>query len=91
MTDPCHLPVGFEAGAALRIEPEAKSIARGLEDLFAMSDLTRGEMGDSGRSLVERRYLWPAIAAQVDEVHDWLLGGGNPPGCVESFAPSPAS
>jgi glycosyltransferase involved in cell wall biosynthesis len=34
MTPECNLPEGFVAGAALRIEPSAESIARALEDVF---------------------------------------------------------
>lgn len=83
MTPPCNLPEGFAAGAALRVEPEADSIARGLADLFAMPTAALREMGERGRQLVEARFLWPAIAKQVAEVHEWLLGGGAKPGFVE--------
>ena len=33
MTDFCNLPEGFEAGAAIRIEPDAESVFQGLEKL----------------------------------------------------------
>jgi poly(glycerol-phosphate) alpha-glucosyltransferase len=82
MTDPCNLPEGFAAGAALRVETEAASVAAGLAELFAMSEGERVAMGEAGRALVEKRFLWPAIATQVAEVHEWLLGGGPRPGCV---------
>lgn len=84
MTDPCNLPEGFTAGAALRVETEAASVARGLAELIAMTESERTTMGEAGRALVEARFLWPAIAIQVDEVHEWLLGGGSRPACVEA-------
>jgi len=84
MTDPCNLPEGFAAGAALRVETEAAGVARGLAELFAMTDGERTTMGEAGRALVEARFLWPAIATQVAEVHEWLLGGGARPGCLDA-------
>ena len=38
MTPQCNLGVGYEYGAAIRIDPDARSIAEGLRLLFAMSD-----------------------------------------------------
>ena len=84
MTDPCNLPEGFAAGAALRVETESASVARGLAELFAMSESERTTMGGAGRALVEAKFLWPAIATQVAEVHEWLLGGGTRPGFVDA-------
>jgi poly(glycerol-phosphate) alpha-glucosyltransferase len=79
MTPQCNLPEGFAAGAALRAEPEAGSLAEALEQLFRMSDADRSAMGRKGRELVERRFLWPRIAAQMNDVYRWVLGGGSPP------------
>lgn len=39
-------------------------------------------MGERGRALVEERFLSPAIAKQVAEVHEWVLGGGTKPGSL---------
>ena len=83
MTDLCNLPEGFEAGAALRIEPLQESIARGIGQLAAMSDAERGDMGLLGRSLVEKRFAWPKIAAEMKQVYEWCLSGINPPDCME--------
>ena len=84
MTPECGLPEGFAAGAALRAESEAESLAEALEQLFRMSDADRGAMGRKGRELVERRFLWPRIAAQMNDVYRWVLGGGRPPASVAS-------
>jgi poly(glycerol-phosphate) alpha-glucosyltransferase len=67
MTPQCNLPYGFQAGAALRIEPEAASIAEGL---------------GRGLALVKERYHWPTVAAQMVAVYTWVLGAGPAPDCL---------
>jgi hypothetical protein len=42
-------------------------------------------LGANGRALVERQFAWPQIAAQMKEVYDWVLGGGEVPDCVRQF------
>ena len=82
MTDECHLTSGFAEGAARRIEPTVASIVEGLEDFAARAN--RGgldSMGKRGRALVERRYSWAHIGADMADVYEWLLGGIKP-ACV---------
>jgi poly(glycerol-phosphate) alpha-glucosyltransferase len=82
MTPQCNLPEGFSADAAIRIEPNSESIARGLAELFELSDAQRRAMGLNGRELVAQRFTWPRIAREMRSVHDWILGRGPKPGCV---------
>ena len=82
MTPECNLPEGFAADAAIRIETSADSIAEGLSTLFSMNDANLMTMGAKGRGLVEERFTWKTVAAQMREVYDWMLGGGAAPGCV---------
>ncbi len=82
MTPACNLPIGFERAAAIPIEPQADSIAAGLEKLFAMSDVERIHMGSNGRQLVEKSFSWSTIAAQMKSVYQWMLGQGAKPDCV---------
>lgn len=82
MTPQCNLPEGFAADAAIRIETGAPSIAQGLETLFSMSDEDRCSMGQRGRGLVKERFTWQAVARQMREVYDWMVGGGAPPNSV---------
>ena len=82
MTPECHLDVGFEQGAAMRIAPSVDSIAVGLEDLVAVDQARRSEMGLRGRQLVETRYTWNPIARQMRDVYQWVLGGGPAPETV---------
>jgi len=82
MTDFCNLPEGFAAGAALRIGTDAETIAEGLNELFEGSATDQRAMGARGRRLVEERFTWPRVAAEMEEVYRWLVGGGSKPGCV---------
>lgn len=82
MTPECNLPEGFATNSAIRIETGVESIARGLDQLFSMSDPDLSTMGAKGRALVEERFTWQTIAAQMREVYDWMLGGGATPSSV---------
>lgn len=82
MTPECNLPEGFAADAAIRIETGVESIAQGLDILFRMRESDLHAMGAKGRALVEERFTWKTIAAQMREVYDWMLGGGTTPSSV---------
>jgi len=82
MTEHCNLPEGFRDGAALRIGTDPESIAEGLRELFQGSCQDLETMGANGRTLVEERFTWPKVAAQMKEVYEWMVGGGVKPGSV---------
>jgi len=82
MTPECNLPEGFAAEAAIRIETTAENIVQGLDTLFSMNESDLKAMGAKGRALVEERFTWKTVAAQMREVYDWMLGGGAAPGSV---------
>jgi glycosyltransferase involved in cell wall biosynthesis len=82
MTPECNLPEGFAADAAICIKTGAESIAKGLDSLFSMNEYDLQSMGAKGRALVEERFTWKTIAAQMREVYDWMLGGREMPGVV---------
>lgn len=84
MTPACNLPEGFAAGAALKIEPDAGSVAGGLKQLFALPQHECAEMGAQGRKLVESRFNWPTIAGQMLSVYRWVLAQGERPACVQT-------
>jgi len=84
MTPECNLPEGFSSEAALRIAPSAEGVEAGLRELFAMNDASRSTLGANGRILVASRFTWPKIAADVKSVYEWVLGGGDPPECVQT-------
>ena len=82
MTPQCHLPEGFETGAAICTEPDMASIVAALEILFSMDQMERMRMGHRGHQLVAERFAWSKIGAQMHEVCRWLLGEANPPECL---------
>jgi len=82
MTPECNLPEGFVANAAIRIEPNPESIARGLATLFQASTSDLQPIGARGRMLATSRFTWPKIAADLKAVYDWVLGGGSKPSCL---------
>ncbi len=82
MTRECNLPEGAKAGAAVLMDPDARSIAVALCQLFSMTEQEREAMGRSGRSLVEERYQWQRIGKTMTGVYDWILGHGPKPDCV---------
>jgi poly(glycerol-phosphate) alpha-glucosyltransferase len=84
MTPECNLPEGFQAGAAIQLEPTETGVAAGLQELRRMSDTERNAMGQRARALVAERFTWPHIARQMESVHAWMLGGGKP-ACFAGF------
>ncbi len=84
MTPQCHLPVGFDRGAAVRIDPDSRSILEGLTTLLKASESDRCAMGQRARKLAQEEFAWPRVAADMNAVYGWILGGGTPPDCVLS-------
>ena len=84
MTAACNLPEGIAAGAALQVAPDAAGIAQGLDDLFAMSDAERSDMGARALELAAERFSWPSIAAQMKDVYEWV-GGLRAAPCTVTF------
>jgi len=44
-----------------------------LQDAMALTDSERHQMGMNGRTLVEKKYTWSAVAMQMKLAYDWLL------------------
>jgi glycosyltransferase involved in cell wall biosynthesis len=82
MTPQCNLPEGFTRAGAIRIEPNAESVAQGLRRLFAMPPHLRRQIGDQGRNFVADRHGWAGVADQMDAVYRWVLGIGDRPDTV---------
>lgn len=85
MTEHCNLPEGFSNNAAIRIGTDVESIAEGMRLLQQSTIHDLQSLGQNGRSLVERQFTWPQVAAQMKEVYEWVLGGGAVPDCVRQF------
>ncbi len=82
MTSACNIPEGIAAGAASRVAPTADSVRDALAALRALSPEQRRCMGRKGCELVTRRFTWDILAADMQAVYAWILGGGSPPACV---------
>lgn len=85
LTRECNFPELVMAGAALEIATVSEGVALGLKHMFRLSDVQRIEMGRRGRELVERSYTWPAIAAQMMGVYQWLTRNGPVPDVVKTL------
>jgi glycosyltransferase involved in cell wall biosynthesis len=65
-------------------EPKGQTvgIATGMRRMMEMTEEEREGMGARGRALVEERFTWPKVAAQMKAVYEWVLGTGPRPDCV---------
>ncbi len=82
MSRECNLPEGFAAGAAVQIETAPEAMAKSLVAFMTTPEGSRRAMGQAGRRLVEERFTWDRVAAEMRDVYTWVLGGGPPPSCV---------
>jgi poly(glycerol-phosphate) alpha-glucosyltransferase len=75
MTLECNLPEGFVSQAALEIRNPKMGNEKwdGLRALIEMTDQERAAMGMRGRRLVEERFTWPKVVAQMTQVYESLL------------------
>ena len=82
MTPQCNLPEGFEAGAAIKIDPVVDSVFLGIKELIQLDIEERRSIGCRGVDLINRRFTWPPISADIKAVYQWVLGKGDKPECV---------
>lgn len=82
ITPQCNLPEGYDARAALAIDPDVASITKGLMELFELSEAARMEMGQNGRTLAETNFSWHSVAEKIESVYKWILSGEHCPPCV---------
>ena len=82
MTPECNLPEGVACQAALEIRSGGGSFQgsdfsfqQGLRTLLEMADQERAAMGMRGRRLVEERFTWQKVAAQMKELYEHILSG----------------
>ena len=77
MTPECNLPEGFASQAALEIRNGKMGDSKwdGLRQMLDMSDSDRIEIGRRGRRLVEEKFTWPKVAAQMKQLYEEILGG----------------
>lgn len=82
MTPECHLPEGYNAEAAIKINDNVVSVKNGLITFFEMDDEKRKAIGLRGYDLVCEKFTWDASAKKMIEVYEWLLGKRKKPDFV---------
>lgn len=73
LTPQCNLPEAYARGAAIRIDPEADSIAAGLRKLFAMDPMERARMGRAAYDLADARFDWDLAAARFETLYTAVM------------------
>jgi len=79
----CNLSEAYAAGAALKVEPTADDLERGLRQLLNLPEAELTAMGARGQALVKAQFSWPRIAAKAAQLYGWLLGEAPCPEFVE--------
>jgi glycosyltransferase involved in cell wall biosynthesis len=64
------------------VRPEASELAHAIHEATGLSDKERETMGARGRLWMEREFSWPSMAQRMLSVYEWILSGGDVPGCV---------
>jgi poly(glycerol-phosphate) alpha-glucosyltransferase len=82
ITPACNLPEGYQAQAAIKIEPNPSAIEAGLQTLFSLSEEQRKALGENGYQLVLAKYTWDKIAQQMAFLYNWVVKGGEKPESV---------
>lgn len=82
MTPECHIPEGYAADAAIKINDTVESVEEGLKNFFGLSDEERQSMGMRGYDLVRENFTWDVSARKMIEVYEWLLGRSEKPDFV---------
>ena len=82
MTPECHIPEGYDADAAIKINDNVESVEEGLKTFLGMSDDEKKAMGMRGYDLVRENFTWDVSAKKMIEVYEWLLGKGKKPDFV---------
>ncbi|WP_324826812.1 glycosyltransferase [Qipengyuania zhejiangensis] len=75
MSDHCHVPIGFEAGAAIRCRTSADEIATALEQGFSLGENEWMAMAVAARALAAGPFGRPAIAGKWEAFYSALLSG----------------
>lgn len=72
-------------GCGWWIDNTQQALTDALVEGMEMSSQERQVMGLRGRSLVETKYAWNAIAFQMASVYQWILRGEEAPSCVKFY------
>jgi glycosyltransferase involved in cell wall biosynthesis len=62
-----------DCGCGWWIEIGVDPLAEALDQAMGLSDAERLDMGARGRTLIEHRYTWPAVARQSLDLYAWIV------------------
>lgn len=82
LTPECNFPELAKSNAAIEISPDALAIENGIRQMLGLPEEQRKAVGQRGRELVSKHYIWPAIAEQMCRVYEWLAGNAAIPETV---------
>lgn len=70
------------------IDNNPQLLATALAEGMQVTCEERKDMGLRGRNLVATKYSWDFIAKEMSSVYQWVLGGGEPPSCIQLMGES---
>jgi len=83
MTPACNLPDGYSRVAAFEIATAPDAMASVLCSALDDAPLLTA-VAAAGRALVEERYTWDRVVADMRELYDWVVRGGTAPAFVRT-------
>ena len=82
MTPDCNLDIGFEEGAARKINTEPRAMANTMVQFFSQDKEGQIEMGRRGWELVSQQFSWERVARELHDVYRWMAGDAARPDTV---------
>ncbi len=71
-----------EKGCGWWVPAGTQHLTDALRQAMNLSDGERQKMGENGKRLIEGKYTWDRVAAEMVSVYEWILHGRNIPQCV---------
>lgn len=81
-TEHANLPIGFEVGAAYRVDTNVNNLTEQLLDFMQRSDENIFSYGIKGVKLVKEHFSWESIGKKTIELYEWLSNKGCKPDFV---------
>jgi glycosyltransferase involved in cell wall biosynthesis len=78
MTSECNLPIGFDRGAAMRIETEASRLASGLLSAHALGNAQRADMQRRASDLAAAEFSPASVAGALIEMYRDAIDSCSP-------------
>lgn len=79
LTEACGFRDVSSDGAGLEVPSSVIGLGDGLQAMLSMPEAQLKQMGESGYSLVKRKYDWQIICNQLSSVYGWMRGLNDPP------------